>query len=857
MQKNSGLKNLLIYIFTIMVVFYFPVCSEAKENEIKNIGSAGIPTLSLENTYQTNQIITNWKLKMGNVPEDAIIYLNVYSDDKMNSETGIWIKNEDGNLEFSSSKYAYNSMNHIINLSNHSFSMGKKIIEAYVYDRVAQSKAREQADQAYMEYIKTNRRCSFEVYCKNHGIDLSKYAFMKVSNSLSIEVKKEADVKVSIQSTSIEFRMGEDKVTGYEIYRKIDNKYKRVAKIAKNIYVDKGLLSKTKYSYKIRPYFYNRSNQTIHYGEYKKLNLTTSGSALHLTANVTNQNKVKLSWKKVPNAINYEIYRKVADSNFTEIYKGNQNEFRSYELIKTLRKKSKSYTDKKTEKNTIYTYKVVAKLSGNQKVVVEESKMVSLQFGAPKITHEYIDSSGRKKLEWSKVVGAEGYIIKKAVETYKPDQNRFQVEYIEVSRLGKNTTKVTLNPPLVEKKSYVDKRGVTHTYWKTIDQYRIYAYRNGGNTLSAEYKSVRINAGLSPVSKVTAVKENQGIRVSWTPVPGASYYQVYRVKAGAVPKNKDTGCYMIDGGQLLYEYVGVKEPVRVDVTSWNEKTAAFLKEKTGRTTGRINPYYMLDTEKEYYYRNYEYKQHKFTNTTMLDYAGEIYGDSESIDADRKRSGVYKNQYMIYSNIVEKNELNYNKIGPKEGVTYQYYVVAIMAQEKTIEDYNYKNSEVNIATNPTEHYNNDQKVYAAIPGSETGREIGTKPLWKFVQYFDGNEGLATKEKIATSIGCKKIATITYTSVLEPNKVVIKSLKAGKKSVTLKFKKVNGAKSYKIYRSTKKKGTYQCVGITTKTTYKDKGLKSKKKYYYKVVAISENEACAEVYASPSKTKSIKVK
>ena len=59
------------------------------------------------------------------------------------------------------------------------------------------------------------------------------------------------------------------------------------------------------------------------------------------------------------------------------------------------------------------------------------------------------------------------------------------------------------------------------------------------------------------------------------------------------------------------------------------------------------------------------------------------------------------------------------------------------------------------------------------------------------------------------------------------------KAGKRKVTLSFKKATGGKKYEIYRSTKKTaGSYKKVKTTTSNKFTDKNLKKGKRYYYKV-------------------------
>lgn len=65
-----------------------------------------------------------------------------------------------------------------------------------------------------------------------------------------------------------------------------------------------------------------------------------------------------------------------------------------------------------------------------------------------------------------------------------------------------------------------------------------------------------------------------------------------------------------------------------------------------------------------------------------------------------------------------------------------------------------------------------------------------------------------------------------------KISVKSTTAT--TANLNIKKVSGADSYKIYRATSPNGSYKCIGTTKTNCYKDTGLKTNKKYYYKVKA-----------------------
>ena len=63
------------------------------------------------------------------------------------------------------------------------------------------------------------------------------------------------------------------------------------------------------------------------------------------------------------------------------------------------------------------------------------------------------------------------------------------------------------------------------------------------------------------------------------------------------------------------------------------------------------------------------------------------------------------------------------------------------------------------------------------------------------------------------------------------------KAGRKKITISWKKVAGAKGYQVYRAVKKKGSYKKVKTTRARSWINKGCKRGKMYYYKVRAYTK--------------------
>lgn len=73
--------------------------------------------------------------------------------------------------------------------------------------------------------------------------------------------------------------------------------------------------------------------------------------------------------------------------------------------------------------------------------------------------------------------------------------------------------------------------------------------------------------------------------------------------------------------------------------------------------------------------------------------------------------------------------------------------------------------------------------------------------------------------------------------------------------LSWESIEGAKSYKIYRSTEKNGTYKWLNTTTKTTYTNSNAEYGVKYYYKVIAVSELKTAANSAYSTVKAVTVK--
>lgn len=149
--------------------------------------------------------------------------------------------------------------------------------------------------------------------------------------------------------------------------------------------------------------------------------------------------------------------------------------------------------------------------------------------------------------------------------------------------------------------------------------------------------------------------------------------------------------------------------------------------------------------------------------------------------------------------------------------------------------------------------------------------GSEPDYGSTIYNSGmNQGLETRPvlpekngKFTIKVKVKAygkqdsdVATFTYN--VGPGKPTVK-LTAGKKKITVKWKKITGANGYVVYRSTKKASGYKAIKTIKKgstVSFTNKNLKKGKRYYYKVRAYRTVNG-KRIYGTYSAVKSIKAK
>jgi hypothetical protein len=137
--------------------------------------------------------------------------------------------------------------------------------------------------------------------------------------------------------------------------------------------------------------------------------------------------------------------------------------------------------------------------------------------------------------------------------------------------------------------------------------------------------------------------------------------------------------------------------------------------------------------------------------------------------------------------------------------------------------------------------------------------GSKVLKKGTDYtviYSGNKNPGSANVTVTGMGIYS-GSITKTFSIQPIAVTMQAV-AANKAATVSWSKSGGSSGDAIYMSTKKKGTYTQVKTVKSSvkSFKQKGLKKGKTYYFKVRAYKDTKQ-GRVYGVYSSIQSVKVK
>lgn len=302
--------------------------------------------------------------------------------------------------------------------------------------------------------------------------------------------------------------MGAD-TTGYELYRSTNKSkgYKKIATSESGYFTDKSISSTGTYFYKVRPYYFNRSNHKKYYFPYTTpYKVVVEIGGFSAWVNHTGNNQLTVSWDKCPGATEYTVYMK---KNVTgAAYK---------QVLKTSKLTA---TFKNLSSDTNYSFYVVAsrKMPNGSKATTSSVADKSTGLTAPenlyakhiKTVVKSTTATCKFKMTWDRVYGAKSIVIK----AYD-------------AKTGQD---------VVLKKLAVTARAYTMTVAKIKNSYGSYTNRYSNIRVCAVSGDVEAPAYMSYVPftlpgtiKVKCKKSgSNSIKISWSKINKADTYFVTR-----------------------------------------------------------------------------------------------------------------------------------------------------------------------------------------------------------------------------------------------------------------------------------------------------------------------------------------
>lgn len=232
-------------------------------------------------------------------------------------------------------------------------------------------------------------------------------------------------------------------------------------------------------------------------------------------SNVASTGKIKLTWKKISGAEKYKIYRATSKNG-------------KYTYMNTVT--GTSYINKTAKAGKKYYYKVVAVDTDSKYANSAYSKIVvrTCDLARPVVKATNVASTGKIKLTWKKIAGAQKYAI-----------------YRATSKNGKYTYMNTVTGT-----SYINKTAKAgKTYY-----YKVKAIKKGNSAANSAFSVVdkKICKLARPVIKLNNATKGQ-IKVTWKKVTGATSYKVYRKVGNGKFK------YVTTTKKLTYTNKGLKK----------------------------------------------------------------------------------------------------------------------------------------------------------------------------------------------------------------------------------------------------------------------------------------------------------
>jgi len=638
------------------------------------------------------------------------------------------------------------------------------------------------------------------------GVALAKTNFTKI--------KAKSGKKVTLTWKKV------SQAEGYLIYRKDseDGKYNQIGKVTSGktlTYTDTVKSNNKTYTYKIQAYNTNNGKQGVGaYSSTKSAKTLAKAKITGITS--SNEDMLKISWKKVSGAKGYTISRSTSKNS-------------GYKKIDTVTGKT-SYTDDTVKAGKTYYYKVEAYNvnSGTKGYGGASDAVAGKTAKRTKITSIVSTNEKTLTIKWNKITGAYGYRIKRSTDedgTYK---------VVKTIKSG-NTT------------SYKDtsvKAG--KTYYYTVET----MVKTGDNICySGDPASVEGRTAKKAKIKYAVSNGSNQIEVNWGAVSGAYGYRIKR----STSKN---GTYK----------------VVATLKGKNNTTYQDKKLKTAKTY-----YYKIETinkvnGKKGYSGNSAAVSAKTLKTTSIT-AVKATG-STSVRLEWKAVDGASG-YQIYRST--SKDSGYKKVGQVKGKNTKKYEDKTLEAGKTYY-YQVRAYKSNSAKNGVASFSKAQKawtikqvVFSQITSDSKNQvTLGWKKVSKAQGYDiyrsdESNSGfekiasissgstltytdkgvksgntyyykIAATYKIKGSAGRGSYSKVTEVAVLKQGS--ISSITLGDNNVlNISWNSVANASGYELAGAVSEKGTYTTLQTSDATSFTHSNLVQGTTYYYKVRAYKD--------------------
>ncbi len=597
-------------------------------------------------------------------------------------------------------------------------------------------------------------------------------------------------------------------VDSYNVYRKTDGDWIKIASVEKteSSYMDEDIKSGVNYTYTVTAV---KGNTESYIGDENSKGASYVNMPSALSASLT-ANGISLSWEITDELSDFVIYKRV---------KG-QTEW------KHLKKTSSSvttYIDTDVSSGVTYEYAIKAvSLDGTFESPLSEVKEVTF-LSVVKNIKLAIATNG-VKLTWSKVAGAENYIIYRRL---------------------KNGSWVTVDTVSSATASYVDEKAESgKTY--------LYTVRALANGCRSSYENAEIYFIAAPQITKFDSQIGKGITIKWADVHGAQQYIVYRKTGSSGWKRigTTTNLLFLDKNvKLGTTYVYTLKAVTASGITSNYYTSGWKRQFTPGTP---------------------------TGTTVLNSANAIKVSWKSVNG---ASGyiVYRkaNNSTSWTRIATVKSTSYMDKSVKANVKYTYTIKAYKG--KVYSQYNTTGWSGAILSAPTVKIANSStgvKVtwtknsaasgYAVYRStydpvnkswsawSSRGTAAASKTSWVDTSAQSGKTYRYTVRTVCGSCKSAYKASNSVTYLKEP-KVTISNATTG---VTVKWTQALQAKGYKVYRAELNEATgvwsswkYMGQAKSTVNSWTDRSVISGVTYKYTVrsangSALSSYTASAEL-------------